>query len=64
MTTTPAPELVLYTVPGDDPHGINAVLARRDGWAEIRPGHWAGSGAIVKALKAAGHLVDRRRKTT
>lgn len=45
-----------------DPRMIAAqVLARRDGWAEIRPGHWAEAGAIVKALKAAGQLVDRRR---
>lgn len=44
-----------------DPRQITAqVIARRDGWAEIRPGHWAAAGAIVKALKEAGQLVDRR----
>lgn len=45
-----------------DPRVITAtVIARRSGWAEIRPGHWAEAGAIVKALKDAGQLVDRRR---
>lgn len=48
-----------------DPRMIVArLLARRDGWAEIRPTHWATAGAVVKALKEAGRLVDRRRKTT
>ena len=45
-----------------DPRMVAArTLARRDGWAEIRPTHWAMAGAIVKALKEAGQLVDRRR---
>ena len=35
-------------------------LAREDGWAEIRPPHWATAGRLVKDLKAAGQLVDRR----
>jgi hypothetical protein len=46
-----------------DPRMVIArYLARADGWAEIRPGHWAKAGAIVKALKAAGQLIDRRRR--
>lgn len=43
---------------------IARYLAHADGWAEIRPGHWAEAGAIVKALKAAGQLVDRRRRAS
>lgn len=40
-----------------DPREIVAqVLAVRDGWAEIRPNHWATAGAVVKALKAAGRI--------
>lgn len=31
---------------------VARVLAERDGWAEIRPGHWAEAGAIVAALRA------------
>ena len=48
-----------------DPRMVIArVLARRSGWTEIRPGHWADAGRIVTELKTAGQLVDRRRKST
>jgi hypothetical protein len=44
-----------------DPRVIVAmVLAKRGGWAEIRPGTWTEAGAIVRELKAKGQLVDRR----
>lgn len=33
---------------------IAEALARRDGWAEIRPGQWALAGRIVRDLRAAG----------
>jgi hypothetical protein len=39
---------------------IASELAQRDGWAEIRLGHWGEAGGIVKALKGKGLLVDRR----
>lgn len=40
---------------------IAQTLAKRAGWAEIRPDHRAEAGAIVKALKEAGTFVARRR---
>ena len=39
---------------------IARTLAERDGWAEIRPTHWAHAGALVKALRAAGFPLRRR----
>lgn len=46
-----------------DPRMVIAiVVATRAGWAEIGQGHWSEAGAIVKALKAKGQLVDRRTK--
>jgi hypothetical protein len=41
----------------DDVRQIVAeVIARRDGWAEIRSGHWADAGVVVKELKARGMI--------
>ena len=40
---------------------IAETLARRDGWAEVRPSHWRAAGATVKALRAAG--IPLRRTT-
>lgn len=37
------------------------VLAEWDGWAEIRPTHWATAGAQVKVLRAEG--IPLRRKS-
>lgn len=48
-----------------DPRMVVArYIARQEGWAEIRPTHWSEAGRIVKELKAAGQLVDRRKKIT
>ena len=33
---------------------VAEVVARRDGWVEIRPGHWAEAGAVIEALRTAG----------
>ncbi len=45
----------------DDPRQVIAeVVAAREGWAEIRPGHWATAGAIVKALKARDMVKAKR----
>lgn len=30
------------------------TIAKRDGWAEIRPAHWATAGVLVRTLKTAG----------
>lgn len=38
---------------------IAETLARRGGWAEIRPTHWADAGAAVKALRADGYALRR-----
>ncbi len=47
-----------------DPRHIAArALAEFDGWGEIRPMHRYQANAVVRALKAKGQLVDRRRKT-
>lgn len=42
---------------------IAQTLAARDGWAEIRPGHWAAAGALVKELRGRGLLTGRRKTT-
>lgn len=49
---------------GGTPRDIVAeALARRSGWAEIRPTHWASAPHVVKALKDAGWLrTPRERK--
>lgn len=39
---------------------VAEVLARREGRAEIRPGHWVAAGAIVRALKDAGWVLGQR----
>jgi len=39
---------------------IAQVLSERDGRPEIRPMIWADAGALVKALRVKGLLVDRR----
>ncbi len=45
----------------DDPRQVIAeLLATRDGWAEIRPTHWATAGAIVRALKARDMVKAKR----
>jgi hypothetical protein len=41
---------------------VAEVIARRDGWAEIRPGHWADAGVLVKELKAHGMLRTARER--
>lgn len=41
---------------------IAETVAIRNGWAEIRPGHWADAGALVKALKARGMLRTARER--
>lgn len=47
----------------DDPRMVIAeVIAKRDGWAEIRPGHWATAGAIVKALKGRDMVKPKRER--
>ncbi len=47
----------------DDPRQVVAeVIARRDGWVEIRPKHWADAGAIVKALKDRGMIRSKRER--
>lgn len=33
---------------------IATSLARREGWAEIRPAHWRTAGRVAKAITAAG----------
>ena len=43
---------------------VAQTLAKRAGWAEIRPEHWAEAGAIVKALRTAGRLADGRTDRT
>lgn len=45
----------------DPRHVVARTLAEYDGWAEIRPGHWAEAGRVVKALKAAEMLAGRRK---
>lgn len=48
-----------------DPRMVIArTLARRDGWAEIRPTHWATAGALVRKLRAAHRRPDRRTPVT
>lgn len=47
----------------DDPRHVTAeVIAKRDGWAGIRPGHWAEAGAIVKALKGRDMVKAKRER--
>lgn len=47
----------------DDPRQVIAeVIATRDGWAEIRPAHWATAGAIVRALKARDMVKPKRER--
>lgn len=48
----------------DPRHVVAMALAEREGWAEIRPMHWATAGVIVKALRTRGLLVDRRKART
>jgi len=46
-----------------DPRQLLAqTLAQRDGWVEIRPAHWATAGALVRELKAGGHLRTARER--
>ncbi len=43
---------------GTDARSVIAeTLARREGWAEIRPGHWRHAGAVAAALRDAGLLL-------
>jgi hypothetical protein len=44
----------------DPQHVIAEALARREDRTFIPPGCWWEAGAVVKALKAKGLLVDRR----
>jgi hypothetical protein len=48
--------------PTDPRQVIAQVLAERSGFTEIRRGHWADSGALVKALKAEGMLRTARER--
>lgn len=47
----------------DDPRQVIAeIIATRDGWAEIRPAHWATAGAILRALKARDMVKAKRER--
>jgi hypothetical protein len=46
----------------DPGHIVAKALAEYEGWGEIRPHHRYRTNAVLRALKAKGLLVDRRRK--
>lgn len=56
-------ESIPFNPASDDPRHIAAIeLARRDGWAEIRPGHWATAGGVVRALKQRDMIRPKRER--
>ncbi len=50
---------------GTDARSVVAeTLARRGGWAEIRPGNWRHAGAVAAALRDAGLLLTPSMRLT